>query len=88
MQCKKAENSVIYQQISKNLRFSRIELRSVTWPKKGQESSFCSRKSKNCITTANKHKKGFGCQRAEKGVNYQRKAKMLLRFRFKLTERD
>ena len=40
------------------------------------------------ITTAKKHKKGLQCDRAEKNVNYQRKAKMLLWFRFKLTERD
>ena len=40
------------------------------------------------ITTANKHKKGFGCDRAEKSVNYQRKAKILLWFRFKLKQRD
>ena len=37
------------------------------------------------ITTA---KKGLQCDRAEKNVNYQRKAKMLLQFGFKLTERD
>ena len=40
------------------------------------------------ITTAKKHKKGLQCDRAEKNVNYQRKAKMLLWFRSKLTERD
>ena len=33
-------------------------------------------------------KKGFGCYRAEKGVNYQTKAKMLLWFRFKLKQGD
>ena len=40
------------------------------------------------ITTAKKHKKGLQCDRAEKNVNYQRKAKIFLSFRFKLTERD
>ena len=40
------------------------------------------------ITTAEKHKKGLQSDRAEKTVNYQQKAKMLLWFRFKLTERD
>ena len=42
---------------------------------------FLFKESKNCITTAKKQKqKGFGCYRAEKGVNYQAKAKMLLWF--------
>ena len=46
MQCKKAENSVIWQRNSKNVLFSEIELTSVNWPKKGQESSFSSKKVK------------------------------------------
>ena len=40
------------------------------------------------MTTEKKHKKGFRCERAEKSVNYQRKAKILLCFRFKLKQRD
>ena len=40
------------------------------------------------MTIEKKHKKGFPCERAEKGVNYQQKAKILLCFRFKLKERD
>ena len=88
MQCKKAENSVIQQQSSKKVLFSQIELKSVTWPKKRPAKQFLFKKSENCITTANKHKKGFGCDRAEKSVNYKRKAKMLLWFRFKLKQRD
>ena len=55
---------------------------------KRPEKQFLFKKSNNCITTANKHKKGFGCDRAEKSVNYQRKAKMLLWFRFKLKQRN
>ena len=39
------------------------------------------------MTTEKKHKKGFRCERAE-SVNYQRKAKILLCFRFKLKQRD
>ena len=39
------------------------------------------------MTTEKKHKKGFRCERAEKSVNYQRKAKILLCFRFKLKQR-
>ena len=46
MQCKKAENSVIKQRNRKNVLFSEIELISVNWPKKGQESSFSSKKVK------------------------------------------
>jgi len=45
---------------------------------------FLFKEGKHCITTANKHKKGFPCERAEKSVNYEPKAKMLLCFRFKL----
>ena len=55
---------------------------------KRPEKQFLFKKSRNCITTANKHKKGFGCDRAEKSVNNQRKAKMLLCFRFKLKQRN
>ena len=40
------------------------------------------------MTTEKKHKKGFRCERAKKGVNYQRKAKILLCFRSKLKQRD
>ena len=40
------------------------------------------------MTTANEDKKGFGCDRAEKSINNQRKANMLLLFRFKLKECD
>ena len=40
------------------------------------------------MTTEKKHKKGFRCERADKSVNYQRKAKILLCFRFKLKQRD
>ena len=40
------------------------------------------------MTTEKKHKKGFRCGRADKSVNYQRKAKILLWFRFKLKQRD
>ena len=46
IRCKKAENSVIYQPNSKSILFSEIELTSVNWPKKGQESSFSSKKVK------------------------------------------
>jgi len=46
LHCKKAENSVIEQQNSKNVLFSQIELKSVNWQQKGQESSFCSSKVK------------------------------------------
>ena len=46
------------------------------------------KESKNCITTGKKHKKGFGCYRAEKSVNYKAKAKMLVWVRLKLKQRD
>ena len=49
---------------------------------------FLFEEAKIFITTAKKHKKGLQCDRAEKNVDYQRKAKMLLWFRFKLKERD
>ena len=49
---------------------------------------FLFKEGKNSITTANNHKKGFPCERAEKSVNYERKAKMLLWFRFKLKQQD
>ena len=46
------------------------------------------KEGKMFITRAKKHKKALQCNRAEKDVNYKWKAKMLLWFRFKLTERD
>ena len=46
------------------------------------------KEGKNCITTAKKQKKRLRCDRAEKSVNYQRKVKILLWFRLRLTERD
>ena len=46
------------------------------------------KEGKIVIPAAKKHKKGLQSYRAEKNVNYQQKAKMLLWFRFKLTERD
>ena len=39
------------------------------------------------MTTQKKHKQGFRCERARKSVNYQRKANILLCFRFKLKQR-
>ena len=46
------------------------------------------KEGKMFITRAKRHKKAFQCNRDEKDVNYKWKAKMLLWFRFKLTERD
>ena len=46
------------------------------------------KEGKMFITRAKKHKKALQSDRAEKDVNYKRKAKMLLWFRLKLTERD
>ena len=69
MQCKKAENSVIWQRNSKNVLFSEIELTSVNWPKKMPGKQFFFKESKNWITTTTKHKNGFGCHRAQKSLN-------------------
>ena len=66
---KKPDNSVIKQQNHKNILFSEIELTSVNWPKKGQESSFSSKKVKTGLQQQTNTKTVLGAIELKRAKN-------------------